>query len=168
MSQKRKGAFTLEYSYFQNALFTILYAPLILILLYFRYKSCMDNITARAVRLWPLTAESRVQFLVTIFETRSGSITRTGVSLSFFDFPLLITIPQFSILNYHLPLHIAKVLWDKRWREECVNSKWLNINEDLAYRKIISCTNVSKIKSVGKYLFKTKWENKVRGGHNPP
>jgi hypothetical protein len=57
----------------------------------------------------------------------------------------------------------------EKWREECVNSKWLNRNEDLAHRKIISCTNVNKIKSLGKYLFKTKcnWENKVRGGHNP-
>jgi hypothetical protein len=52
--------------------------------------------------------------------------------------------------------------------EKCVSSNWQNINEDLAYRKIISCTNVSKIKSLGKYLFKTKrkWENKVRGGYN--
>jgi hypothetical protein len=48
----------------------------------------------------------------------------------------------------------------KKWREECVNSKWLDINEDLAYKKIISCTNVNKIKFLGKYLFKTKciWE----------
>jgi hypothetical protein len=53
-----------------------------------------------------------------------------------------------------------------------VNSNWLNINEDLAYRKIISRTDVSKIKSLGKYLFKTKckWGNKVRGGDttSPP
>jgi hypothetical protein len=58
----------------------------------------------------------------------------------------------------------------KKWREECVNSNWLNINEDLAYRKIISCRDVNKIKSLGKYLFKIKckWENKVRGTHNPP
>jgi hypothetical protein len=54
-------------------------------------------------------------------------------------------------------------------REQYVNSNWLNINEDLAYKKIISCINVNRIKSLGKYLFKTKckWENKVRGGHNP-
>jgi hypothetical protein len=58
----------------------------------------------------------------------------------------------------------------KYWREESVNSNWMNINEDLAYRKIISCTNVNKIKSLGKYLFETKckWENKVRGVNNPP
>jgi hypothetical protein len=29
--------------------------------------------------------------------------------------------------------------------------------------------SVNRIKALGKYLFKTKckWENKVRGGHNP-
>jgi hypothetical protein len=56
--------------------------------------------------------------------------------------------------------------------DECVNSKWLNINEDLAFRKRIGFTNVSKIKSPGKYLFKIKCKlgNKVRGGGNttPP
>jgi hypothetical protein len=58
----------------------------------------------------------------------------------------------------------------KKGREECANCNWLNINEDLAYRKLISCTNVNKIKSVAKYLFMTKckWENKVGGGHNRP
>jgi hypothetical protein len=58
----------------------------------------------------------------------------------------------------------------KKWREEGVNSNWLNINEDLAYRKIISCKNVNKIKSLGKYLFKTKckWENKIKGTPPPP
>jgi hypothetical protein len=53
---------------------------------------------------------------------------------------------------------------------KCVNSKWLNINEDLAYRKIISRTNVNKIKSLGKYLFKTKckWENNGGAGDTTP
>jgi hypothetical protein len=43
----------------------------------------------------------------------------------------------------------------------------LNINKDLAYKKIISCVNVNRIKALGKYLFKTKCkrENKVRAGH---
>jgi hypothetical protein len=62
---------------------------------------------------------------------------------------------------------LLKCTETKKWREECVNSNWLIINEDLPYRKIISCTIVNKIKSLGKYIFKTKckWENKVRGGH---
>jgi hypothetical protein len=58
----------------------------------------------------------------------------------------------------------------KKWREELVCSKWLDINEDTAYRKIISCTNVIKIKSIGEYLFKIKrkWGNSLRGGTSPP
>jgi hypothetical protein len=58
----------------------------------------------------------------------------------------------------------------KKFREECVNSNWLNINEDLANRKIISCTNVNKIKSLGKYLCRTKckWEKTKLKGDPPP
>jgi hypothetical protein len=58
----------------------------------------------------------------------------------------------------------------KKCKEECVSSKRLHINEVIAYRKIIICTNVIKIKSLGKYLFNTKckWENKVKGGSQPP
>jgi hypothetical protein len=46
----------------------------------------------------------------------------------------------------------------------------LNINDDIAYRKIISCTNVTEIKTIGKCLFKTKckWETEVKEGHSPP
>jgi hypothetical protein len=55
----------------------------------------------------------------------------------------------------------------KKWKEECLNSKWLNINEDLAYRKIISCTNVNMLKSLGKYSYKTKCKWDSWGGHNP-
>jgi hypothetical protein len=64
---------------------------------------------------------------------------------------------------------VLKCFEIKKWREEYVNSNWLNINEDLVYKKIISCINVNRIKALGKYLFKTKckWEKKVKGGHNP-
>jgi hypothetical protein len=56
----------------------------------------------------------------------------------------------------------------KKWREKYVHSNWLNINEDLAYKKIISCNNATRLKAIGKYLFKTKckWENKVKGDYN--
>jgi hypothetical protein len=58
----------------------------------------------------------------------------------------------------------------KKWREELVCSKWVDINEDIACRKIISCTNVTKIKTTAKYLFKTKckWETKFTGGKPAP
>jgi hypothetical protein len=46
----------------------------------------------------------------------------------------------------------------------------LKENEDVAYGKIISCTNVTKVTNSGKYLFKIKckWESKVRWGTQPP
>jgi hypothetical protein len=58
----------------------------------------------------------------------------------------------------------------KKWREELVCNKWLNINEDIAYRKIIICNNVTKLKVIGNYLFKTKckWETEVKGDTTPP
>jgi HKD family nuclease len=51
----------------------------------------------------------------------------------------------------------------KKWREELLCSKWLNKNEDIAYRKIINCTNVTKIKTIGQYLFKTKYISQSSG-----
>jgi hypothetical protein len=47
--------------------------------------------------------------------------------------------------------------------EELVCSKWLNINKDRAYRKIISYVNVTKL--TGKDFFRTKckWVTKVWG-----
>jgi hypothetical protein len=52
------------------------------------------------------------------------------------------------------------------WRElTCI--KWLSINWDKAYKKIISCKNFTELKTTGKCLFKAKckWETKVwRGG----
>jgi hypothetical protein len=65
---------------------------------------------------------------------------------------------------------LLKCRESKKWREEWANSNWQNINEDLVYKKIICCTNVNGIKLLGKYLFKVKckWENKVRGGLQPP
>jgi hypothetical protein len=46
----------------------------------------------------------------------------------------------------------------------------LHINEDIAYSKIISSKNVTKSKTIGKYLFeiKCKSETKFGGGTTPP
>jgi hypothetical protein len=64
---------------------------------------------------------------------------------------------------------LLKCKESKKWREEWANNNWPNINEDLVYNKIICCTNVNRIKLLGKYLFKVKrkWKNKVRGGLKP-
>jgi hypothetical protein len=51
----------------------------------------------------------------------------------------------------------------KKWRMQFVNKKWLCINEELAYKKIVNCTNKNHI-CLGKYLDKVKhkWESRVR------
>jgi hypothetical protein len=42
--------------------------------------------------------------------------------------------------------------------------KWFVVNEELAYKKIINCTNAVELRNIGNYLYKTrrKWENKIR------
>jgi hypothetical protein len=58
---------------------------------------------------------------------------------------------------------LLKCLEMKQWRGEPVCSKWLNIN-DIAYRKTIIYTNVTKlhVKTIGKYVFKTKCKCKTK------
>jgi hypothetical protein len=52
----------------------------------------------------------------------------------------------------------------KKWRMQFISKKWLCINEELAYRKIINCTNKAYIINLGEYLDKVihKWESRVR------
>jgi hypothetical protein len=54
-------------------------------------------------------------------------------------------------------------------RTDRVEENLYAVNEGTAHTKIISCTNVTKIKPTGKYLFKTKWKWKSNvGGTQPP
>jgi hypothetical protein len=41
----------------------------------------------------------------------------------------------------------------KRYRKHFLYNKWLSISKDLAYTKIINCTNVVELKNIGKYLY---------------
>jgi hypothetical protein len=52
----------------------------------------------------------------------------------------------------------------RRLREHLLGMKWLTINEEIAYKKIISCTNTLEIRNTGSYLykFKRKWENRIK------
>jgi hypothetical protein len=45
-----------------------------------------------------------------------------------------------------------------------MNKKWLCINEELAYRKIVSSTNKAYMIHLGEYLDKVKhkWERRLR------
>ena len=37
-----------------------------------------------------------------------------------------------------------------------MNDKWLSVNEEVAHKKIISCTKVTELKNLGKFLYKLK------------
>jgi hypothetical protein len=47
----------------------------------------------------------------------------------------------------------------KYWREKLIHDKWLNMNEEITYRKILKITNRTHIQNLGKYLdiVKNKW-----------
>jgi hypothetical protein len=52
----------------------------------------------------------------------------------------------------------------KYWREKLIHDKWLNMNKEITYRKILKTTNRTQIQNVGKYLdtVKNKWFNKIK------
>jgi hypothetical protein len=53
----------------------------------------------------------------------------------------------------------------RRLREHLLSRKWLIINEELAYKNIINCTNTVELRNLGRYLYKIKckWENTIKG-----
>jgi hypothetical protein len=52
----------------------------------------------------------------------------------------------------------------KKGRMQSMNKKWLCINEEVAYKKIVHCTTKNHIIHFGEYLDKVKhkWESRVR------
>jgi hypothetical protein len=52
----------------------------------------------------------------------------------------------------------------KHWRRKLMHNKWLNMNKEVACRKIIKITNRTQIKNVGKYLdiVKNKWFSQIK------
>jgi hypothetical protein len=52
----------------------------------------------------------------------------------------------------------------RRLKEHFLSRKWLTINEEIAYNKIINCTNTLEIRNIGMYLYKIicKWENRFK------
>jgi hypothetical protein len=52
----------------------------------------------------------------------------------------------------------------RRLREHVLSRKWLKMNEEIAYKKSISCTTNLEIRNTSSYLykFKRKWENRIK------
>jgi hypothetical protein len=40
-----------------------------------------------------------------------------------------------------------------KWREQFFTRKWLIVNEEIANKKIINCTNIIELRNTGIYLF---------------
>jgi hypothetical protein len=52
----------------------------------------------------------------------------------------------------------------KHWREKLIHDKWLNVNKEVAYRKIMKITNHVHLQNLAKYLdiVKNKWLHKIK------
>jgi hypothetical protein len=52
----------------------------------------------------------------------------------------------------------------RKWRKELLCKKWMGLDQDLAFDKIIGYKNAVELKNVGKHLFrvKAKWENRIK------
>ena len=50
------------------------------------------------------------------------------------------------------------------WRLQFVNDGWLNMNKEVAYRKMLQCTSKDQTRNVGRYLdtVECKWFNKTK------
>jgi hypothetical protein len=46
--------------------------------------------------------------------------------------------------------HFTGVSGNQSWRTEMLCKRWLDINEEIAYRKVLSCTN-KMVKNIVKY-----------------
>jgi hypothetical protein len=52
----------------------------------------------------------------------------------------------------------------RRLKEHLLSRKWQIINDELAYKKIIICTNNVELRNLGTHLYKIKckWENRIK------
>jgi hypothetical protein len=44
------------------------------------------------------------------------------------------------------------------WRMKLLKGKWLSMNRDVVYRKVLSCTNKDPIRYLGRYFDKIKYK----------
>ena len=60
-------------------------------------------------------------------------------------------VPPAEWINNESRTHTA-------WRTKCLNKKWLNMTEEVAYKKILNCTNKMLIIGLGRYLDKVQYK----------
>jgi hypothetical protein len=51
-----------------------------------------------------------------------------------------------------------------KWRNQFLSAEWLKISEEMAYKRRVSCNNVSKLRYLGIYLYRVRcrWEKEGR------
>jgi hypothetical protein len=59
---------------------------------------------------------------------------------------------------------LLECLETENWRTEMLCKRWVDINEEVVYRKMLSCTNKMMVKNMGKFLFtvQCEWERMVK------
>jgi hypothetical protein len=53
---------------------------------------------------------------------------------------------------------LLNCLETENWRINLLNGKWLSMNRNVAYRKVLGCTDKDQIRNLGKYLDKIEYE----------
>jgi hypothetical protein len=58
----------------------------------------------------------------------------------------------------------------RNWRMKFLNDQWLSMNGNVAYSKILRCTNKDQVRNLGRYFDKNnyKWFNKTKVVFNIP
>ncbi|KDR17814.1 hypothetical protein L798_08243 [Zootermopsis nevadensis] len=49
-----------------------------------------------------------------------------------------------------------------RWREQLLRNKWFTVGEELAFKKILSTTNDTEVRDLGKFLYKVRCKRQVK------
>jgi hypothetical protein len=59
---------------------------------------------------------------------------------------------------------LLECLGTRNWRITFANYRWLNMNKEIALKKVLRYTNKDQIRTLGKYLdkVKCKWFNKTK------
>ena len=53
---------------------------------------------------------------------------------------------------------LLNCLETENWRMKYLNGKWLGMNREVAYRKVLNCTNRGQIRNLGRYLDRIKYK----------
>jgi hypothetical protein len=61
----------------------------------------------------------------------------------------------------HISLHCLETI---NWGMEFLNDMWLSMNKEIAYVKVLRCTNKDQMTNLGRYLDKSryKWFNRTK------